>query len=79
MELNEKLKKEYELKVKSTIQNLFKQIKNGCERNICYNYLYCPKSNNFTYKYSTDKNLISDCLAIIKNSENNIIVSDRHI
>lgn len=78
MELNEKQKKEYELKVKSIIQSLFKQIKNGCYRNKCYNYLYCPKSDNFSYKYTTDKNLISDCLGIIKNSDNieNLICYD---
>lgn len=69
MENNEKLKKDYEAKVKKTIQLLFKQMKTGCYRLKCYNK-YCKKSYSYNYEFTNDKTLISDCLAIVKKSDN---------
>lgn len=69
MELSEQRKKDYQLKIKKAIQELFNQMKNGCYRRLCYNKKYCKKNPFFKYDYISDKQLISDCLSIVKTSD----------
>lgn len=64
--------KKYQEKLKKSIQVLFKQLKTGCGKKVCYNKEYCTSATGFdksNYANMTDKELITCCIKKVQSTE----------
>lgn len=74
MSVNSTKNSDYGQKLKKDIQSIFKQLKTGCYRSLCYNP-YCKKYPGFCSdqklnSFGNDKELLAFCLNFVKTEDN---------